>query len=49
LGRVIATRKVEPEYNIVPRGSATDFTAVLAPVGGPVERVVAVAQGRRKQ
>ncbi|MFN8442027.1 MAG: FxLYD domain-containing protein [Caldilineaceae bacterium] len=48
LGRVIATRKVEPEYTIVPRGSATNFSAILAPVGGPVERVEAIAQGRRK-
>lgn len=49
LGRVIATRKVEPEYNVVPQGSATNFSAVLVPVGGPVDRVEAVAQGRRKQ
>lgn len=47
LGRVIATRKVEPDYNVVPVGGETTFTAVLAPVGGPVERVAAVAQGRR--
>ena len=47
LGRVIATRKVEPEYNVIPRGGETPFTAVLAPIGGPVERVAAVAQGRR--
>jgi len=47
LGRVVATRKVEPDYNVVPRGGESTFTAVLAPAGGPVERVVAVAQGRR--
>ena len=47
LGRVVATRKVEPDYNVVPVGGETTFTAVLAPAGGPVERVVAVAQGRR--
>lgn len=47
LGRVVATRKIEPEYNVVPRGGETTFTAMLAPAGGPVERVVAAAQGRR--
>ncbi len=47
LGRVVATRKIEPEYNVVPVGGETSFTAVLAPVGGPVERVEATAQGRR--
>jgi LysM repeat protein len=47
LGRVVATRKVEPDYNVVPVGGETTFTAVLAPAGGPVERVTAVAQGRR--
>jgi LysM repeat protein len=47
LGRVVATRKIEPDYNVVPRGGESTFTAVLAPAGGPVTRVVAVAQGRR--
>lgn len=47
LGRVVAMRKVTPEYNVVPLGGETPFTAVLSPVGGPVERIVAVAQGRR--
>ena len=47
LGRVVATRKIEPDYNVVPRGGETTFTALLAPAGGPVERVVAEAQGRR--
>lgn len=47
LGRVIAVRKVTPEYNVVPRGGETPFTAVVAPVGGPVERFAVVAQGRR--
>ena len=47
LGRVIAMRKVEPEYNVVPRGGETNFTAILAPIGGPVARIEAVAQGRR--
>lgn len=47
LGRVVATRKIEPDYNVVPRGGESAFTAVLAPAGGPVERVTAAAQGRR--
>lgn len=47
LDRVIAMRQVEPEHNVVPRGGSTTFTAVLAPVGGPVARISAEAQGRR--
>jgi LysM repeat protein len=47
LGRVVATRKVEPDYNVVPVGGETTFTVVLAPAGGPVERVAAIVQGRR--
>jgi hypothetical protein len=49
LNRVIATRKVDPEHNVVARGGETNFTAVLVPLGGPVERVEAVAQGQRLQ
>ncbi len=48
LGRVIAMRKVAPDYNVVPRGGETNFNAVLAPVGGPVDHIEAVAQGRRR-
>jgi LysM repeat protein len=48
LNRVIAVRKVTPEYNVVPRGGETPFTAVIAPVGGPVEHLSVVAQGRRQ-
>ncbi len=47
LDRVIAVRKVDPDHNVVPRGGETTFTGVLAPVGGPVARVSAIAQGRR--
>ena len=47
LNRVIAMRTIDPEYNVVPPGGETQFTAVLAPVGGPIARVVALAQGRR--
>jgi LysM repeat protein len=47
LDRVIAVRQAEPDHNVIPRGGTTTFTAVLAPVGGPVARIHAVAQGRR--
>lgn len=47
LDRVIAMREVDPEYNVVPLGGETTFTAILAPTGGPVARIAAVAQGRR--
>ncbi len=47
LGRVVATRKVTPDHNVVPVGGETRFTAVLVPTGGPVERITARAQGRR--
>jgi LysM repeat protein len=49
LGRVIATRKISPEFSVIPQGSATEFSAILAPVGGPLVRIEAIAQGRRKQ
>jgi LysM repeat protein len=49
LNRVIAMRKIDPDHNVVPRGGETQFTGVLAPIGGPVERIEAVAQGRRLQ
>jgi LysM repeat protein len=47
LDRVIAVREVPPDHNVIPRGGTTPFTAVLAPVGGPVVRIQAEAQGRR--
>lgn len=47
LGRVIAMRQVLPDHNVVPRGGETTFIDVLVPIGGPVERIEAVAQGRR--
>lgn len=49
LDRVIAMRQIVPNHNVVPRGGETTFTAILSPVGGPVARVEAVAQGRRIQ
>ncbi len=48
LDRVVAMRKVPPEHNVVAPGGSTTFNIVLAPVGGPVSRVSAVAQGRRR-
>jgi LysM repeat protein len=47
LDRVIATRKIVPDHNVVAAGGATTFTAILVPFGGPVERIHAAAQGRR--
>jgi len=47
LGRVIAMRKVIPDHNVIAPGGETPFTAIIAPVGGPVERIAAAAQGRR--
>ena len=47
LDRVIAVQQVTPSHNVISPGGSTDFTAVLAPVGGPVERIQAEAQGRR--
>ena len=47
LDRVIAMRKVEPEHNVIPRGGETTFQIQLVPIGGPVARIEATAQGRR--
>lgn len=47
LDRVIAMRVITPEYNVAPVGGETAFSAILSPIGGPVARVAAVAQGRR--
>jgi LysM repeat protein len=49
LDRVVATRKIDPEYNVIPRGGETNFSAILTPLGGPIERIEAIAQGRRLQ
>jgi murein DD-endopeptidase MepM/ murein hydrolase activator NlpD len=49
LDRVVAMRKVDPDYNVVPRGGETTFTAILTPFGGPLARITATAQGRRLQ
>ncbi len=47
LGRVIASRKIVPEHNVVAVGEETTFVAILVPLGGPVEQVHVVAQSRR--
>jgi hypothetical protein len=47
LDRVIAMRQIVPEHNVVAVGGETTFTAVLVPVGGPITRIEALAQGRR--
>jgi LysM repeat protein len=49
LNRVIAMREVEPDHNVFQSRGETTFTAMLAPIGGPVERVEAVAQGLRSE
>jgi murein DD-endopeptidase MepM/ murein hydrolase activator NlpD len=49
LDRVVAMRKIDPDYNVVPRGGETTFTAILTPFGGPLARITAIAQGRRLQ
>jgi len=47
LDRVIASRKIVPDHNIVAVGGETNFVAILVPLGGPVKRVHVVAQSRR--
>ncbi|MCB0183176.1 MAG: LysM peptidoglycan-binding domain-containing protein [Caldilineaceae bacterium] len=49
LNRVVAMRKIDPEYNVVPRGGETNFTAILTPLGGPIDHIAAIAQGHRLQ
>ena len=47
LDRVVASRKIVPDHNVVAVGGETTFTAILVPLGGPVERVRVVAQSRK--
>ncbi len=47
MDRVIATRKIVPDHNVVAPGGETTFTAILVPMGGPVARIHVAAQGRR--
>ena len=47
LDRVIAARTIAPALNVISADGTTTFTAILVPLGGPVERIHAAAQGRR--
>ncbi len=47
LDRVIAARTISPDQNVVAADGVTAFTAILVPLGGPIERIHATAQGRR--
>ncbi|MDE0430313.1 MAG: FxLYD domain-containing protein [Caldilineaceae bacterium] len=47
LNRVIASRTIVPDHNVVAVGGETTFAAILIPLGGPVERVHVVAQSRK--
>lgn len=48
-GRVVAARKISPQNDIVPRRGEISFNVILAPQGGAVASVNAVAIGRRFQ
>lgn len=48
LDRVIAARTVGADHNVIGAEGETSFTAILVPLGGPVERIHASAQGRRQ-
>ena len=45
-GRVIAVRQVSPANSIIPPDGNIRFETTLTPLGGPVARVAALAQGR---
>lgn len=45
--RVIAARTIAPAHNIIAAEGVATFTAILVPLGGPIERIHAAAQGRR--
>jgi len=47
LDRVIAARTIAPVHKVIAADGVTAFTAILVPLGGPVERIHAAAQGRR--
>lgn len=47
LDRVVATRRVRPDNDVIAPGAETTFAAILIPIEGPVERVAAAGQGRR--
>ena len=47
LDRVIAARTIAPAQNVIAADGVTTFSAILVPLGGPIERIHAAAQGRR--
>ena len=47
LDRVIAARTIAPALNVIASDGVARFTAILVPLGGPIESILAVAQGRR--
>jgi LysM repeat protein len=47
LGRVIGTRRVPPEHNVIPRGGDTTFAVQITPIGGPVSSYGVTVLGRR--
>ncbi len=47
LDRVIAARTIAPEHTVIAADGFTSFSAILVPLGGPIERIHAAAQGRR--
>ena len=49
LDRVIAARTLEADHNVISAQGETTFQALLVPLGGPIERIHAAAQGRRHQ
>jgi LysM repeat protein len=47
LGRVIGSRRIPPEHNVIPRGGRTTFSVQLTPIGGPVADYRVTVLGRR--
>lgn len=45
--RVIAARTIALVHNVIAADGVTTFDAILVPLGGPIELIHAVAQGRR--
>jgi LysM repeat protein len=48
VGRVIATRRGVPDYNVIPAGGQTTFSLELTPSGGPAVDFRVEALGRRR-
>jgi LysM repeat protein len=47
LGRVVGSRRVPPEHNVILRGGSTKFAVQLAPICGPVADYRVTVLGRR--